>query len=220
MSEVIFQAWDAGQRKLAAGEYVAARELLAGAEAAAFAERDAAALARIHLPLLEARRQIRYLAAEGRIDIAEGSMEMRGEGGAAERLLIVRQGAEARVATPGAAGFEVGLRIEWTTSEDAVIGASTERDLVVPLPTAGVYDGRRGLGAVARESILIAWEALALKWQRLNPPSPPSPLHPPAGDGWAEVAWLRRALEVDPACEPVAMRLMAVAEGIERMGKG
>jgi len=207
----MYQSWDAGQQKLAAGQYAAATALLRQADAAAWTDRDAASLARIQLPLLEARRQIRYLAAEGRLEIGDSTIMMRGEGDAQEHLLIIRQGPSARVATPAASTFEAGLPIEWTTSESAAIGASTDHNLLVPLPSPGVYDGRRGLGAVARESILIAWEALALKWQQLNPL--------PAGGAWEEIAWLRRALEVDPACEPVAMRLIAVAEGIERQRK-
>ncbi len=216
MSDAIFSAWDQGQRQLATGHYCAAREALQSAEAAAWNARDAASLARIHLPLLEVCRQIRYFAAEGQIEIREHEILMRADTGIEERLVLLHQGPQMRLASPAAgssaADFEAALPVQWVTSESAVIGPSTEPALVVPLPPPGVYDGRRGLGTVARESILIAWEALALRWQRHNP-------FPPNADPWAEVAWLRQALQIDPACEPVAMRLIALAEGIGRVGK-
>jgi len=65
------------------------------------------------------------------------------------------------------------------------------------------------MGALARESLLIAWEALALKWQHRHPPRQ-------GATAWEELAWLRHALQVDPACEPIALRLIALAEAIER----
>lgn len=206
MSDAMHNAWDLGQRQLAAGNYVAARDALASAEAAACEARDAASLARIYLPLLEARRQIRYLAAEGRIEILPTEILTSADRGIQERLLIADQS----VAAPAAPDCR--LPIQWITSESAAIGPSTDTALVVPLPHPGVYDGRRGIGAVARESILIAWEALALKWQRLHP-------FTTSRDPWAEIAWLRQALAVDPACEPVSMRLISLAEGIERLAR-
>jgi hypothetical protein len=212
MSDAMFDAWDQGQRQLAAGQYPAARDLLQTAEAAAWAARDAASLARIWLPLLEACRQIRYLAAEGRIEIHESEVLMRAEGGIEERLVLLKNASQTRLASVGTADYESGLPVEWVTSEAASVGASTDRNLVIPLPPPGIYDGRSGLGAVSRESILIAWEALALAWQQCHP-------MPPSSDPWAELAWLRQTLQIDPACEPAAMRLIAVAEGIERSRK-
>jgi hypothetical protein len=203
MSDAMHNAWDLGQRQLAAGRYTAARDALVSAEAAAWETRDAASLARIYLPLLEARRQIRYLAAEGRIEISPREILTSADRGIQERLLIAGQS----IAAHGAP--DCAFPIQWTGDESAAIGPSTDPALVVPLPHPGVYDGRRGIGAVARESILIAWEALALKWQRLHPLAP-------SHDPWAELAWLREALTIDPACEPISMRLISLAEGIER----
>ena len=84
---------------------------------------------------------------------------------------------------------------------------------MVPLPVAGRYCAAgkgSGLHAVARESLIAGWEALALKWQAR---------HTVRAEAEEELGWLRRALEVDPACEPVAMRLMALAEAVGRRGK-
>src|SRR5437762_2488088 len=52
------------------GRYVAARRELEAAEAAAWRKQDCASLARIYLPLLEVRRQIRQNATDGVIIIA------------------------------------------------------------------------------------------------------------------------------------------------------
>jgi len=97
-----------------------------------------------------------------------------------------------------------------TVRVDDFVGESTEQDLVVPLPPVGRYKVGDPLHAVARESIITAWEALALRWQSRHPLRDRT--------AWGEVTWLLKALEIDPACEPVAMRLMAVAEGIGRRG--
>src|SRR4051794_38239918 len=68
-TEHLFRVWDNGQRHLAEGRYIAARGALEAAEAIAWRTQDAQSLARLYLPLLEARRLIRYQAAEGRIEI-------------------------------------------------------------------------------------------------------------------------------------------------------
>jgi hypothetical protein len=245
-SGYLYRLWEEGQRHLAAGRYVAARSLLERASDMAWRGGDARSLARIYLPLLEARRLIRYRAAEGNIVIggvakvqsrrqlrefeqeAEGTFLVCAEaprarrlandiGAAARRsghcleaLLLLGHSDETRLVSPGEPTFTAGLPVTWTRDAAAAIGASTDAALVVPLPRAGVYDGKGpGLGGVARESVLIAWEALALRWQSRHP-------LPKGGGAWEELLWLREALRIDPACEPISMRLIAVAEGVER----
>jgi hypothetical protein len=244
--------WEAGQRLLGGGRYVAARRALEGAEGIAWRRRDARALARMYLPLLEVRRQIRYQAVEGVILICSPSGRAReekeqldkfleceagtvllacsaGEGEAAcrfagsvgyasrrtgrrlEALVLVKLAAEVRVASGAEPLFAAGLGVEWTKDAGAMVGASTEEGLKVPLPPPGWYEAKDALHGVARESLITGWEALALKWQRRHPP-------PAGADAWEEMAWLRLALRVDPACEPVAMRMVALAEGVERGG--
>src|SRR6185295_19413109 len=68
----LFRLWDEGQKALATTRYTAARRALEAAESIAWRERDAQSLARLYLPLLEARRLIRYQAAEGRVEIDNG----------------------------------------------------------------------------------------------------------------------------------------------------
>jgi hypothetical protein len=83
----------------------------------------------------------------------------------------------------------------------------------------GADAAAKALHAMARESLIVAWEALALHWQHRHPP-PKGPKSKHARNSmdaaWDEMAWLRLALRIDPACEPVSMRLMALGEAVER----
>jgi hypothetical protein len=244
-----YRLWDTGQRHLASGRYVAAQTLLEAAETAAWRARDARTLARLYLPLLETRRQIRYQAAEGEIVLIRSTGErssldrfLKAPAGTLliamrdlpaaltlarrvqwtrhrtgrwlEALLLIEQHPHLRITSAADATFAAGLPIVWTNDPRAAIAASTDPHLTVPLPPLRSGEERYAPGparAVARESLLIAWEALALRWQHRHPLTIKSP--------WAELAWLRRALLIDPACEPVAMRLIALAEAIERTGQ-
>ena len=234
----MYRLWDAGQQFLAAGRYVAARTLLESA--AALARHDAASLARIHLPLLEATRQIRQLAVEGLIVIVPRSTDShrftlntflaaeagtilldasdrpaalhtaqkiahtaRRTGRCLETLLLAPHRGQFRLAAP--ADPATTLPVEFSPRP---LGESTDADLIVPLPSPGLFSPDDPAAALARESLLIAWEALALRWQARHPLRHPTPE--------TELRWLRRALEIDPACEPVAMRLIALAESISR----
>ena len=236
----MYRLWDAGQQFLAAGRYVAARTLLESA--AALARHDAAALARIHLPLLEATRQIRQLAVEGLIVIVPRSADAhrfthnaflaadagtilldasdlpaaqrtaqkiahtaRRTGRCLEALLLLPHRGRFRLAAP--ADPATALPVDFSPYP---LGEPTDPALVVPLPPPGLYtpDDSSPAHALARESLLIAWEALALRWQARHPLRHPTPE--------AELRWLHRALQIDPACEPVAMRLIALAESISR----
>jgi len=245
-SEYLYRLWDQGQQHLAAGRYVAARTLLERASDLAWRACDARSLARIFLPLLETRRLIRYQAAEGTILIAEsaapprrqlrrfspgaaGTVLMYGNSGQATRaadaicaaarrtgcaleaLLLLRHGHQASLASPHDPTYAAGLPVLWTRDPSVTIRASTDPSLVIPLPPPAAYEGHStGLGALARESLLIAWEALALRWQSRHPL--------PAGAApWDELRWLRQALAIDPACEPITMRLIALAEGVEKV---
>src|SRR5277367_3729013 len=86
-SAFLYGLWDLGQRHLAAGRYVAARRALEGAEAAAWRRHDACSLARIYLPLLEARRQIRYNAAEGMLIVCDSAKSVSEERGVMREFL-------------------------------------------------------------------------------------------------------------------------------------
>jgi hypothetical protein len=243
-SGYLCRLWSEGERLLVAGRYGAARSMLERAAGMAWRVRDARSLARLYLSLLEVRRQIRYRAVEGRIVIGGGEkgaiaelervgagiylaggdkdralqlargveMAARRKGACLEALVLLQHGDQTRLVSPQEAIFAAGLPVMWTREAMAEIAESTEPVLTVALPPMGMYGGSgSGLSALARESLLIAWEALALRWQGR---------HPLAGGAgpWEELAWLREALRIDPACEPVTMRLIAVAEGVERRG--
>jgi hypothetical protein len=153
-------------------------------------------------------------------------------GACLEALLLIRSGSEIRLAPPPDPRFAAGFPIRWTLSPGEQIANSTEPELVVPLPPAGCYappatrlhapaevaadPARAKLHALARESLIVAWEALALRWQHRHPPVGARGMTP-RESAWREIAWLRRTLLVDPACEPVTMRLIALGEAIERL---
>jgi len=266
--------WNQGQQHLAAGRYVAARTDLEGAEAIAWRDRDAAALARIYLPLLEVRRLIRYSAAEGTLiicppdctpaaqhqlladllrstagtvlfngtahvsrtaahSIPEAACKLAGSvnyaarrtGHYFEALLLIQHGPQTRLASAADPTFAGGLPIAWTDNPRTGLRESIAPDLTIPLPPPGRYSAdaqvttTKALHAMMRESLIIAWEALALRWQHRHPPPKASKskrAHSTMDAAWDEMAWLRLALRVDPACEPVSMRLMALAEAVER----
>jgi hypothetical protein len=237
MNSIIAESWNLGQQHLGAGRYLSARRYLEIAERAAWEARDARSLARLYLPLLETRRQIRYLAVEGTILIGDGdpTRERRLLAGflrsslgtaifasAAADRLAARVLDHARVTgRPFEALYRRGNALNafaapWSadaiacriTSDPGVIVEPAAPDrLIAIFPPPGLHVAGSAAQAQARESLLIVWEALGLRWQSRH--------HADAGP-WGELAWLRAALTVDPASEPISMRLMALAEGIAR----
>lgn len=221
---------------------MAARYDLEAAEAVAWRKRDATTLARLYLPLLETRRQIRQNATDGMIMIAPqqdihaeqrfyhsfirqaaGTILLTGPhagkaagairyaarrtGACLESLLLVEHGEHLRLCSPADPHHAAGLAVRVTSAADERIVPDVLTDRSVPLPPPGTYAPGDRLHAVARETLLVAWEALALKWQARHPAHP---------QPWDEIAWLRLALRIDPAAEPIAMRLMALAEAVGR----
>ncbi len=263
-SEFMNRLWDVGQQHLAAGRYVAARIDLEIAERQAWRRRDAEALARIYLPLLETRRQIRYLAAEGKILIAtpaacappamrqfftatpatagtlilvagrQDSSRARGlakcvrsavqrAGQCAEVLLVIQHATENRLVSLADPHFAAGIPVNFTAAPGPALPDTASLAFAITLPPPGTYGGESpGPGEMARESILLAWEALALKWQRRHPlkshfaPAPHSQAAPDSQSAWQEIDRLRSALRLDPACEPISMRIMSLAESLAR----
>ncbi len=234
MRDRLIHTWNAGERYLAEGEYMFARRALETAEAMAWRRRDAAALARLYLPLLEACRQLRHQACAGHIIISPvlpsparahllradagtfvGSgpealvcgrhliMAARNAGASVEFLLLLRHGTVARLCSPGAATFAAGLTVRWTTKATALAEWQAAGDPLVPLPRTGDIAPDRPEHALAAEALLAAWEALALRWRQR---------HGTTTAPWEEMALLRRTRQIDPACEPVFMRLIALAE--------
>ena len=170
---------------------MAAAISLSRAQAIAWRLRDSPSLARRYLPLLEARRQIRQTAVDGVIFITLDTRQTRAAtrhlrampagtliaGGAGapraasqinfaaragpclEALLLLERRGETHLVSAADPRFAAGLEIQWTTSRSASIQPGQN---VFVLPPAGAYEPGDPLHAIARETLLLAWEALAL----------------------------------------------------------
>ncbi|HEX8913835.1 MAG TPA: hypothetical protein VF796_15915 [Humisphaera sp.] len=138
-----------GSELLVRTEYLEAERALAAAEAAAYAARDWDTLARVYMPLQEARRQRRQRCGEGsvRLDLVS---PVPGEGVDAEQvlrehphgqLLVAGWGTAAPAAEVRRLAAERGLYVEtflaavYPVADDAVPPAPAER-VVVIVPSA------------------------------------------------------------------------------------
>ncbi len=223
--------WDSGQSLLAAGRYVAARRELEAAERQAFFKRDAALLAGIYLPLLEAARQIRQFCCDGVIAItsantvkARKAMRQLATAGGVGLLMETCGTRSSRTPTTSAdapveylrliehqqywrittsAPGHSGIAVQWTHDPAHIIAPAEPEQLLAILPPPGIYRPGDPRHAQARETLLLTWEALALGFLRRQDATP---------DGWAELAVLRSARHIDPACERILLRMMAVAQ--------
>jgi hypothetical protein len=123
-----------------------------------------------------------------------------------EGLILLTHRGQTRLVALGDPAFAAGLTVRWTADAGDMI-QSGDGEVTVPLPMPGVYEPGNPMHALARESLMVAWEGLALKWQAR---------HPVKGEAWEQMAWQRLALRIDPACEPAAMRMIGLAEEVER----
>ena len=233
--------WASGQDLLAAGRYVAARRELEAAERQAFLKRDAALLARIYLPLLEATRQIRQFCCDGIIAITPGDTAIQraalrdvfGSGGVwlriqgarinkpstlsitpdapMELLNVVQYREHWHITSPvckGGIGRQrerSSVLMHWTHDPGRFISPAPPEALVALLPPPGVYHPSNPQHGQARETVLLTFEALAMGWLVRQEK---------VSTGWAELALLRQARNIDPACEQIFMRMMTVAQGL------
>lgn len=235
--------WDTGQRYLAAGLYIAARRALESAESAAFAQRDAASLERIYLPLLEACRQMRLQACQGAIAIGHprqttnylpvrkfienaeaGTLLLGGTGAvriasrlirrarcagqAKEALIWSLRGTRIRLCATAAPRFTNGVEAQFAVDPQAKITPEMLEKQLLLLPPPGIYAPGSPGHDLAKESLLVGWEWLALRWQFC---------HLVKARPWDELAWLRATREVDPACEPVMMRMVEICRLLAKM---
>lgn len=213
--------WDLGQSHLGLGRYISARTLLEEAERIAWRVRDARALARLYLPLLETRRQIRYLAVEGPIWVSGASANdqeilrnLRAEKTPAATVLLASRHAPtlARKITGLSINLAAAIETLHVVAPGRVAAFSDPTiagSITLPLPSPGRHQPGSKPHALLREHLLLGWEALALLYQSRHAPASRELTNP-----WVEMAWLRNTLRIDPACEPVSMRLMQLAESI------
>jgi hypothetical protein len=217
------RAWATGQQLLAEGHYVAAATFLSEALANARRQEQWLEIAQISLPLLEARRQIRQQAVAGVIAIAptpaklnelppNGATVILAGTHAVNQAQRLRLNARAK-AMPWevlvlVAG-EVGVRLCSPAAPQAAVGLTKAE--MKTLPGAGWWEPGTPMHVLAREAILHAWEELTLRWQEIHMPKTMVPK--------AEMVALETAWQVDEANERVAMRYMALAEGIGKRSK-
>ena len=232
----IEKLWNSGQRLLVAGRYAAARRELEAAEAAAFHRRDAALLARIYLPLLEACRQLRQLSTEGVISIdasggmhrsaqAERKQSAAGGGG----VIVTASASIARVISRGArfSGHPIECLLLATKNNETRILSPHAARFSHGLPVVWRPVDRAQTLPAPPEQMQVA----------LPPPgiyTPGLPGHRAAAEsiillqealalkcmhrrnlpkeGWPRIAALRNIRMIDMACEPVVIRLMREAE--------
>ena len=233
--------WDSGQELLAAGRYVAARRELESAERQAFLKRDAAMLARIYLPLLEASRQIRQFCCDGIIAMTPANSqdhraalrEVFKAGGVwldiqaagmnhaptpsmptdvpVESLCIVEQKQHWLITTP------------WSKTPHApqprpkgiaVLWTRDAGKLIAPgrLDTRVAILPMPGVYHPGNPHHAQARETLLLTFEALALNWLAQ--HSESAGGWAELSILRQARKIDPACERVLMRMMTVARSL------
>ena len=224
---------ESGQLLLAAGRYVAARRELEAAESQAFLRRDAALLAGIYLPLLEAARQIRQFCCDGIIAVTPGqTMDQKRAvhdqlrcGGVWLAIESLHARNSFPIAVPTEVPFEslrlfqhrrswqiaahhhgtLGIAVLWTSDAGRLITPANPEELVAILPPPGIYRPGNPHHAQARETLLLVFEALALRWLARQGKT---------SGGWAALAVLREARRIDPACERILMRMMDLAESL------
>lgn len=234
----IEKLWNSGQRLLVAGRYAAARRELEAAEAAAFYRRDAALLARIYLPLLEACRQLRQLSTEGVISIdASGGMhrsaraEMKRSAASGGGVIVTASPSMARVISRKA-------RFSRHPIECLLLVTKNQETRILSPHAARFSSG-----------LPVMWkpvdhaETLPAPPEQMRVALPPPGIYAPGWpghraaaesiillqealalkdmhrrhlpkDGWPLVAALRDIRMIDMACEPVTIRLMREAEKV------
>lgn len=120
-----------------------------------------------------------------------------------ECVLLLRRAGQVCLTSAIRPQFGSGLPIVWRSAQDAETLPASPAEMCVALPPAGEYlPGTIGHAALA-ESVILLFEALALK--RL--PRQKLPL-----DGWQKMAVLRTLRLVDMASEPVTLQLLHAAE--------
>jgi hypothetical protein len=148
-----------------------------------------------------------------------------------EVLELVAHTDQTRLVAPADPRWAAGLPVVWTNDptrlvEPAGTAFAEWGHLTIPLPRptgpdAGLCICAPGTlrHALARESLLEAWEALALGWLRRHGAQPDAAAHADhKGRAWLwnQMALWRCVRAIDPAAEPVLMELLAQAERLQR----
>jgi hypothetical protein len=209
-----------GQEQLSRMEYLGAEKTLAAAEELAWSARDWDSLARLYMPLQEARRQRRQRCGEGtiRLDfVAEGPGErLNGR----EIVQSVRQG-QILIAGWGSiqpavearrAQKEMGLYVDvflaaaYPTAEGKMVVIAPGDDAMLPATANRIEMSDRELSRVR------TYEGVMAIWERLHAP------FLAAADGTvdpvARIEAYRKTIGVDYACELAHQKLADTARGL------
>jgi hypothetical protein len=158
-----------------------------------------------------ARSELKRFAAHGGGVLISGSAKLactlarraRLAGCPVECLLLVRKGDRTHITHPLDAQLISGLPVVWRPAHDAETLPEPPEKMCVALPPPGDYVAGMAGHSSTTESILLLYEALALRQiRRRQLPS----------DGWPLMASLRKIRLIDMACEPVTIRLLREAE--------
>lgn len=226
--EQLQELCESGQRELMATNYWAAEKILARAEQIAFDQREFETLARLYMPLQEARRQRRQRCGEGTVHLG----------------LIAKSPTDKVSAEQLIQQYPFGqlLIAGWQTIEPAVQfrRLAAERNLYVDTFLAAVVPSREGplIAIVPQELHLPDLPAHALTFKPDELPSSPrkgtyqtyssimqiwEALHTPflqaadaSQDPIEKIQGYRRTIHIDYACELAHQKLAAVAARLAR----
>ncbi|HEX8340026.1 MAG TPA: hypothetical protein VF624_03880 [Tepidisphaeraceae bacterium] len=234
-----------GQQHLLATDYLAAERTLAKAEARAYADDDFDTLARLYMPLQEARRQRRQRCGEGvvMLDLVSGGpdeviypeavLEKYPHG----QLLVAGFGsieparAVRGLALQGGQFVESFLAASYRVGEHLVVALVPHDAVTLPepgeygidalqaaLPPHSIIFNRGDLPAAPRQGDTATFALTMNLWERLHGP------FLAMGDGATDlrrkVEGYRLAISVDYACEFAHQRLSTAAQQLARETSG
>ena len=234
-------ACELGQEQLIATDYLSAAATLAGAEVVAWDAEDFDTLARLYMPLQEARRQARLRAGEGTVDLhviatsadqpmdpaavlsarLHGQLLVAGWGTAAPAAAVRRLAAERHLYV------ETFLSAAYPSPTDQPLVAIVPFDVPLPepiprptddllelLPAGSLVLHATDLPAVTGRGTPETFAAVTAIWDRLHAPFLADADAEP--DPAKRMAAYRRTIEVDPGCEFAHQRLSTTARELAR----
>ena len=237
MSDPIQNLCEHGQAALLATDYLAAERYLAAAESLAWRAKDYDALARLYMPLQEARRQRRQQSADGPFvtrmlaDTAEvmdlAGLAQRGQFVVAGRASVVPAVLLRAIAAQRGLVFDVPLAAAYRADGQPFVLIVPTPDTVLPFDVTYTVDGL--MRAIPVGSVLIPAHSLPPDqkagdtasfgytmslWERLHEQFLAAADALPDGD--TKIEAYRQTIRVDYACEFAHQRLSETARRLSR----
>ena len=238
--EQLQDACERGQEQLIATDYLAAAATLAAAEQDAWDAEDFDTLARLYMPLQEARRQARLRAGEGLVDavvaasaddeidpaavVADrplGQLLVAGWGTTVPAALVRRMAVERRLyveaflaaayPTPGGTVLVVVVPFEGPLPATVPRSAGELRPL---LPDGSLVLSKDEFPPQTLRGTPQTYAAVTAIWDRLHAPFLAAADAEP--NPLRRMAAYRRTIAVDPGCEFAHQRLSATANDLAR----